>query len=670
MAHRFRGKWVTDQYHSELKPWEVFHRQLSSFTPKDDGHTDEHLLFRGGFDLENMPKRGVIYITADDFYKLYVNGRFVTMGPAPSYSGAYNYNELDITEYLNTGRNVIAVHVLYQGLINRVWQSGDGRCGLIFDVECDGKTVLASGEELKIARHRSYTVRGKVGYDTQFLEDYDARAEEVGFEEADYDDSAWERASIYKEADHILSPQRTKQLTFEVIKPVNAELRDGRLFLDFGKNYVGYLTIKAMGKSGTAITVRQGQELNGDGSVRYDLRANCVYEESFILGSGESVLDQYDYKSARYAELILPEGCRIIDAYFTARHYPFRLCAKMKPEYEKNAVMRDIWELCTNTFRYGTQEALLDCMEREKGFYLGDGCYTAATHALLTGEDDMLRKLIDDAFRSEFITDTLMTCMNGSFMQEIAEYPLMLTFAVLFHYRLTEDKEYLAENFGKCKRLLDAYRRDYEQELLLRNLDKWCVVEWPANFRDGYDVDLKQGKICTVAHTVMNAHYFEAIRNLNRMAKVLGLSPYRNEDEVKSAIINAFYNEDEKMFCDSEESRHMSIVANVFSLAYDLFPDEESEERILSEMRKRGISSVGIFTSFPWMLALARRGLWSDVSMALTDGGAWKRMLREDATTTFEGWGKDTKWNTSLFHMTMAFAALFLADADINTLLR
>ena len=43
-------------------------------------------------------------------------------------------------------------------------------------------------------------------------------------------------------------------------------------------------------------------------------------------------------------------------------------------------------------------------------------------------------------------------------------------------------------------------------------------------------------------------------------------------------------------------------------------------------------------------------------------------MLREDATTTFEGWGKDTKWNTSLFHLTMSYAALFLSDTDTAAL--
>ena len=44
-------------------------------------------------------------------------------------------------------------------------------------------------------------------------------------------------------------------------------------------------------------------------------------------------------------------------------------------------------------------------------------------------------------------------------------------------------------------------------------------------------------------------------------------------------------------------------------------------------------------------------------------------VLREDATTTFEGWGKDTKWNTSLFHLTMSYGALFMADIDLQKIL-
>ena len=65
---------------------------------------------------------------------------------------------------------------------------------------------------------------------------------------------------------------------------------------------------------------------------------------------------------------------------------------------------------------------------------------------ILTKDDSMVRKLIDNAFSSDFITDGLVTCINCSFMQEIAEYPLMLIYLVLWHYRISGDKEYLAIN--------------------------------------------------------------------------------------------------------------------------------------------------------------------------------------------------------------------------------
>jgi hypothetical protein len=39
-------------------------------------------------------------------------------------------------------------------------------------------------------------------------------------------------------------------------------------------------------------------------------------------------------------------------------------------------------------------------------------------------------------------------------------------------------------------------------------------------------------------------------------------------------------------------------------------------------------------------------------------------MLDEGATTTFESQGKYMKWNTSLFHLTFSYAALFITDIE------
>ena len=112
---------------------------------------------------------------------MYINGQYVTQGPAPGYPWHYYYNRVDVRKYLQPGRNVIAVHTYYQGLINRVWVSGDGRHGLIFDLVCDGEVFVKSDTSVRCRDHSGYRSLGTTGYQTQFLECYDSRAEETDF---------------------------------------------------------------------------------------------------------------------------------------------------------------------------------------------------------------------------------------------------------------------------------------------------------------------------------------------------------------------------------------------------------------------------------------------------------------------------------------------------------
>ena len=69
-----------------------------------------------------------------------------------------------------------------------------------------------------------------------------------------------------------------------------------------------------------------------------------------------------------------------------------------------------------------------------------------------------------------------------------------------------------------------------------------------------------------------------------------------------------------------------------------------------------------LFGAFPILAGLKRTGNTALMYEFIKDKKAWLRMLREGATVTFEGWGKDSKWNTSLFHLTLSYAALFLTD--------
>lgn len=665
MEHVFLGSWITDSEFYKLSPRNVFHKQLDKVDLPCEEHRNRHILFRKTFCCDVVGE-SKIYITADDYYKLYINGQFVGQGPAPSYHFQYNYNVWDVQPYLQEGENTIAVHTLYQGLINRVWQSGDNRHGLILDLEVNGEVILSSDETFRTRPHSGFAELGTCGYQTQFLECCDSNAPEVGFERPDFDDSQWEYAKRHTCDDHTLRLQTSGTLVFEQILPVKTEKAAGRVVFDFGSIYVGYLSMAAQGHRGDVLTIRCAQELNEDGSLRYQLRASTLYEETWILTEGRSQLEWFDYKSFRYAEILLPQGVELEDVYFSARHLPFTLQTALKAEYADNEDLQRIWNLCVHSQEYGVQEVIQDCMEREKGFYLGDGCYTALANMILTKDDRMVRKLIDDAFASSFITDTLVTCMDCSFMQEIAEYPMIMVYLILWHYNLTGDKAYLEENYPKTVRLLEAFRREYEKDGLLRDVDKWCVVEWPKNFQHGYDVDIREGKVCHEAHVSLNAYYIEAVRVTNRIAEILGQPRYRDETVLFSAFRRAFYDEEKKLFRDGENTKHISLVGNSFVFGFSLYPDEECAENILRLLQEHGIQSLSFFCTFPMLLGCVQRGRYDLIREALLNDGTWKRMLREDATTTFEGWGRDTKWNTSLFHLTMSFASVFMADVDLK----
>lgn len=656
---QFIGKWITAPEFAKLEPLNMFHRQLEPVEILSKAPENAHLLFRRKFEMKKTGKCR-IFISADDYYKLYVNGRFVCQGPAPGYYFHYYYNEVDVTDYLHDGENLIAVHSYYQGLINRVWMSGDDRHGLILDLVQDGKTLISSDSSFLYSYHSGYEQLGTTGYKTQFLEKYISGNAHEDFYLTDYDDDGWNKAFYRENIDYELYPQESKMLEFEKIFPASVKRQGQKLIVDFGAMYVGYLEAVAKGEKGSECDIYFAQELEDDGNPRWKLRCNCEYHEKWVFSGKTDKLWEFDYKAFRYVMLELPEGAELSEIFLVARHYPFEL--KARPNTDDKELI-SIWELCVRSLKYGVQEVIQDCMEREKGNYLGDGCYTALTYTVLTHDPSMLKKLIDDSMRSCVVNKGLMTCAACSFMQEIAEYPLMMYYTLLMYYRFSGDIAYIEKHYSQLREILDFYKESYALESgLLCNLDKWCVAEWPMPYRDGYDVDITEGRVCTALHNVINAHYIGAVKCMNELCAIIGKEPYMDEKPLIDAFDREFYMPDKKLYRDGAETNHVSLLSNIFPLMYDFCPSKESEEAILSLMEERGLTAVMLFGAYPFLWSLKRLGKTEDMHRHMKDKKAWLNMLSEGATSTFEGWGKDAKWNTSLFHLTLSYGALFLTD--------
>ena len=659
-----QGKFICHKDYENLKPIDVFHKELSPMQTEKHAESlcNRHTLFRKKAYLCKAQK-AVLKITADDYFKLYINGAYVMQGPPPSYPKHYYFMEVDVTSFLKDGVNTFAVHTYYQGLINRVWVSGDLRSMLWCELVIDDKVALISDESWLTATHTGYSSCGIIGYETAFAERYDSSAKEVGFEKESFDDSQWKPASIYKQMDYILQKSPIQPLCVYLREPIYTERKGEVLFVDFGQEMVGYLRAKAKGKQGDKVLLRFGEELNSDGNVRFDMRCNCRYEEEWILSGKEDVLDQFDYKAFRYCEIMIPDGASVCDVEMQVRHYPY----EKKAVYETdNEQLRKVLQLCENTVKYGTQEVFVDCPTREKGQYLGDVCVSGRAQCVLTGDTTLIKKAIIDFCGSAFICKGVMAVSTSSFMQEIADYSLLLPALILWVYKRDNDKDFLRLTFPYITGVYEYFMQYSQEDGLIEGVkEKWNLVDWPDNLRDGYNFPLTK-PISPGKHNVLNAFWIGFLKAYQDICEILGEAVNIAIDNVEKSFINAFYNKETGLYCDSTQKTHSAVHSNVLPLLFNIGMSETKERKIVEYICQKKLTSMGVYMAYFTLAALMKHGEREKAELLATDKGAWLNMLEEGATTTFEAWGKNQKWNTSLFHpWATAPLIVFAKDTEV-----
>ena len=662
---KFKSKFITTEDFKNLPVIDVFKREYDEREIPDSPIKNYHIHIRKAFNLASI-QRTRIRITADDYYKLYVNGRFVGQGPAPAYPECYNYNDIDITDYLTVGKNVIAVHVYYQGQVNRVYVSGDNRMGLIADIFTEDNYLFGTDESwvFRVVDDRS---GDSVGYDTAYLENIDFSKTERGWYNVDFDDSAYKNMIVKTDADYIYKDEPMWLVDVYNIKPtVVKKISDGKYFVDFGKEITGQFFMTAKGEVGQRVRVLCGEELidGEDDLVRYEMRCNCNYDEMHTLSGNIDVLDYFDYKSFRYVN-IFTDIDNLDEKSFgaTVRHHRF------DPKYTLESslpYLKDIWDICENSLRIGAQGGMLDCPSREKGAYLGDFTVSGLAHLYMTDDSKYYKKQLYDFAATARIDEGIMACATCSLMQEIADFSLQYPMQLLNYYRFTTDKEVLTDLYPLAYGIVksfDIYKR--HDGLLSDVYGKWNLVDWPENLRDGYDAYIPRAERGHECHNVINAFYICAMDTVNKIAEIIGKDKPFRTDDIKQAYIGAFYNEKIGLFCDSERKNHSALHSNVLPLCFGITTDEMVDD-IHAFIMKKGLS-CGVQFSYFVLKALSRIGAYEDeLALILNESEhSWVNMIREGASCTFEAWGKDQKWNTSLCHP-WASAPIIAIFEDLN----
>src|ERR1035441_4635639 len=159
-------------------------------------------LFRKSLELPAAPSRFLVHVSADNRYRLFVNGRFVAAGPPQSDLRNWRFNSIDLGPYLKAGRNVLAA-VVWNGGEHRPMAQISHRTGFVLQGDSEREQVVNTGAGWKSFRDPAYSPLDWRDIDQRLryqyyvagsLERVDGARYPWRWEQSDFDDSGWQPA--------------------------------------------------------------------------------------------------------------------------------------------------------------------------------------------------------------------------------------------------------------------------------------------------------------------------------------------------------------------------------------------------------------------------------------------------------------------------------------------
>ncbi len=599
--------------------------------------TDTVTVVRKNFTLENKPiTRGRVYLLGLGYHVLYLNGKKVGdefLAPSNSdYTKSLYYKTYDVTPYLCSGENVIAIELGYGWygkkalLLQMFAEYADGT--RYDDHSClDG--IWRVGGSRFIARNNVF---GGETHDHVI-------AEEVGdYTKADFRtdwDNGW-MFSFYQLAERgVKRADQTDPIRItREFKPVSSWRVGHDTVYDFGQNFAGWAELKAKGTRGTKIVLRFAEGLNEDGSVnQLNLRTATARDEVILSGNGVEVFEpRFTYHGFQYVQLTVEGEAEILSVIAKHVHNDVRQTGFFTCS---DATLNRLHENVLMTERNNLHSIMTDCPQRDERLgWLNDLSSRIFQNINNFDLTRMIPKILQDIQDTQdsdgAIADTAPFLGGNRPADPIcASYLLFGRMA----YRYYGDRRVLEEYYDSYVAWINyllSCAKDYLLELSYYG--DWVVPECYLDTR--------------VSGTYVSSAYLcWQLGVLAEIAEILGktedAAKYSRMREESSAAINRRWF-DEKTVCYENGSQ----TANAIALSIGFAPSDARErlvERIKEDVVARGYHNTsgnqGYRHFFYAMGDAGESQLLIDVLKNPTYPG-WGFMLANGATTIWERWEK------------------------------
>ncbi len=626
--------------------------------------------------IESIPDSLVVYVSADNRYRLYVNGIEVSSGPARGSLMHWRYETIDIAPYLVKGENVLAAEVFNMGE-HRPAAQFSYQTAFIFQAEGPWGALLNTPGKWLINQNLAYdpievtreVVRGYyVAGPTDKIRGSD---HPWGWETLNFDDSQWSVPTVITRGvgrgymhgvPWMLVPRNIPQMeqrlesislirTAKGIDPPSGftsgdkpltipPLTSCTILLDQEFLTTTYPRINLTGGNGSELKISYAETLyqkdlrKGNRNQVEGKQMIGYYDLIFPEGGTDRLYQTLTTRTYRYLQLDIHTGeepliINRLDGLFSA--YPFKKIASVSTQ---DKFLDQVQEIGWRTARLCAAETYMDCPYYEQLQYLGDTRIQALISLYVTGDDRLMRNTLMQADNSRLPDGLTLSRAPSAIPQIIPPFSLYWVDMVHDYHMHRSDDEFVRSFLPGIQAVLAWFERRLEEDGLLGGLEWLNFSDWTKGFMVGSPpgVDLGGSALISLnfAYALDRASqlfaYFNDTYAANRYSNI--------SSHIKRAVYNQCFDRETGVLADTPEKKEFSQHTNIFGILTDCIPHSQQTAVMQKVLNDTSLVQTTIYYRFYLFEAMYKSGLGDDYLHML---GPWKEMIDKGLTTWEEG---------------------------------
>jgi hypothetical protein len=325
--------------------------------------------------------------------------------------------------------------------------------------------------------------------------------------------------------------------------------------------------------------------------------------------------------------------------------------------------LNKIWDLCKYTIKATSFAGYYVDGDRERIPYEADALINQLSHYATDAEFTMTKRTLDyviyhPTWPTEWSLQNVLIAWNdylhsGDLRQVKKLYPDLK--AKLLTSLAREDGLISTRTGKQTPEFLNTiHYKTFNANTGLKDIVDWPPAGGIGGGQSGV-MGETDGFVFTDYNAVVNAWYYAGLEAMAKLSIAVGNKAdadyyTREAQKVRASFQRTFLDAQTNIVLDGEGTKHSSIHANFFALAFGLVPKEKIAP-VVSFIHSRGMACSVYGAQFLLDgLYKVNEQEYALQLMTSTEKRSWFNMLREGATMTMEAWGQEYKPNQDWNH--------------------